>query len=163
MVLLGKKAKTFEEAKETIINKLKSGLAFEKFKEFIKIQGGDAEVIENTELLPKAQYVYNFIAEEDGYIEHMKADDIGNASMKLGAGRLDLKTKIDLSAGIVLKKKVGDTVEKNEVIAELHTNKQSKVSEVQDVLKKAIKISKNPAKRQKLIKAIVKSDGIKRL
>ncbi len=66
---------------------LESGSAYEKFKEFISAQGGNTEEIENTELLPSAEFDMDIIAESDGYIGSMNAEKIGSASVILGAGR----------------------------------------------------------------------------
>lgn len=163
MVMVGKKAENFEKAKAMVKNNLESGVALEKFKEFLRVQGGDTNEIENIQLLPKANYIYEVLAKEEGYIHSMKADDIGKASMKLGAGREDLNSKIDLGAGIVLKKKIGDKVRENEVIAELHTNNNALIEEARDIFTEAIKINNAPIEKQKLIKCIVTKDNIKRL
>ncbi|MDY6391940.1 MAG: pyrimidine-nucleoside phosphorylase, partial [Bacilli bacterium] len=48
---------------------------------------------------------------------------IGVGAMKLGAGRETMEDKIDMSAGILLEKKVGDKVEEGDVLCYCHTNK----------------------------------------
>ncbi len=163
MVLLGGKADNIDDAKGLIISKLKSGEAYEKFKEFVKIQDGDIDVIEDTNLLPKAPYVHNFKASQDGYIESMKSEDVGKAAMLLGAGRIDLNTKIDLAAGILFKRKVGDSVKQGDTICELHTNDKSKIKDVELILSQAIGFSIKQVEVNPLIKAIITKDNIKRL
>ena len=94
---------------ETGINMLKQtindGRAINKMREFIEAQGGDGEVVNNTELLPKASIIMDIIAEESGFVESINTQEIGIVSLTLGGGRETKDSKIDLSVGIVLKKK----------------------------------------------------------
>ena len=111
---------------ETGINMLKQtindGRAINKMREFIEAQGGDGEVVNNTELLPKASIIMDIIAEESGFVESINTQEIGIVSLTLGGGRETKDSKIDLSVGIVLKKKVGDRVEKGDTVATLYAN-----------------------------------------
>ena len=122
MLMLGEKAKSNEEAIDLLKNIIKSGKAFEKFKELVEAQGGDVRVIENTKLLPSAKYQKAYRSKKNGYINEINALDIGMASVKLGAGRETKASDIDYGAGIVLKKKVGDFVKENEDLAILYSN-----------------------------------------
>lgn len=129
MVVLGKKAKTLEEAREKLLEAIKSGKALEKFKEFLKNQGGDPSVVDNPEKLPQAKYKIPVPAKEGGYVSNMVADQIGIAAMLLGAGRATKEDKIDLAVGIVLNKKVGDKVEKGESLMTIYSDRE----DVEDV------------------------------
>lgn len=108
----------FKELSETI----KSGIAIEKLKELIEIQGGDSSLIDNPELLPDAKNHIQVKSKKDGYVNAIEAEDIGVAAMLLGAGRMTKEDNIDHAAGITLNKKIGDAVSKNEVLCILHTN-----------------------------------------
>lgn len=99
-----------------------------------------------------------YLASADGYIESTKADDIGIASMILGAGRESITDPIDMSAGIMLVKKVGDRVKKGDLIATLYTDRDDKLDQAKAMLDEAIKISANHVEKPKLIKAIVYKD-----
>ncbi len=161
MLLLAGRVKTFEEGEKLLIEKIESGEAFEKFKEFVSIQGGDVSVIENIDLLPKSKNIYEVKSDVDGYIEKMIADEIGICAMMLGAGRETKESDIDLSAGILIRKKVGDEVKKGDIIAVFHTNKDEEVIKtVENRFFKNITISKNKVSEKKLIKAVVTMDGI---
>ncbi|SUL11465.1 pyrimidine-nucleoside phosphorylase [Staphylococcus aureus] len=128
MVVLANKAETLEEARALLIEAINSGAALEKFKTFIKNQGGDETVIDHPERLPQAQYK----AKKSGYVTELVSNDIGVASMMLGAGRLTKEDDIDLAVGIVLNKKIGDKVEEGESLLTIHSNRQ----DVDDVVKK---------------------------
>ncbi len=122
MVVLGKKAETLEEARTMLENVIKDGSALKLFGELIESQGGNKEVINDLTLLPKATYEIPVLARQSGYITGMNADDIGISAMLLGAGRATKEDEIDLAVGIVLTKKIGDTVEEGEAIAIIHAN-----------------------------------------
>ncbi|HDG5865471.1 TPA: pyrimidine-nucleoside phosphorylase [Staphylococcus aureus] len=132
MVVLANKAETLEEARALLIEAIDSGAALEKFKTFIKNQGGDETVIDHPERLPQAQYQIEYIAKKSGYVTELVSNDIGVASMMLGAGRLTKEDDIDLAVGIVLNKKIGDKVEEGESLLTIHSNRQ----DVDDVVKK---------------------------
>lgn len=108
MVILAGKAKTSEEAKEMLLDAIHSGKALAKFKEFLANQGGDASIVDDLTKLPQAKYKIELPAKQSGYISRMVADEIGVASMILGAGRATKEDVIDLAVGLVLHKKVGD-------------------------------------------------------
>ncbi|WP_261129241.1 pyrimidine-nucleoside phosphorylase [Bacillus sp. Marseille-Q3570] len=132
MVMLAKKAETKEEARQMLIDVMKNGKAIETFKTFLKAQGGDESVIDDLSKLPTAKYEIPFVAEKDGYVSEIMANEVGTAAMLLGAGRATKESEIDLAVGIVLHKKVSDEVKKGETIATLHSNQEN----VDEVLKK---------------------------
>ncbi len=160
MVLLAKEADSIDAARERVLHQLQSGEALNKFKEFIIAQGGDPRVITDTDLLPKAAYGLEILAPENGYIQSIKTDDIGIAALMLGAGRENKDSHIDLAAGIIMKKKIGDQVFKGEPIATLYTNKEDILIKVQDVVLNAISLTNDAVEQPKLIKAIVMRDTI---
>ncbi|MGX1079008.1 pyrimidine-nucleoside phosphorylase [Bacillus sp. SLBN-57] len=116
MVVLAKKAETLDEAREKLIDVMKNGKALQKFKDFLQNQGGDSSVADNPEKLPQAAYKIDVPAKEAGVVSEIVADQIGVAAMLLGAGRATKEDKIDLAVGIMLRKKVGDAVEKRRTI-----------------------------------------------
>lgn len=132
MVILAGKAKTSEEAKEMLLDAIHSGKALAKFKEFLANQGGDASIVDDLTKLPQAKYKIELPAKQSGYISRMVADEIGVASMILGAGRATKEDIIDLAVGLVLHKKVGDKVEEGESILTIYSNREN----VEDVKQK---------------------------
>ena len=125
MAYLGGAADSLEEARTLLEANLKNGKALEVFKTFVEAQGGDASVADNPEtVLPVASYTKEVLADQDGVVSEIIADQIGIAAMMLGAGRETKESQIDLSAGLYLHKKVGDKVIAGESIATLYSNKE---------------------------------------
>lgn len=119
------------EAFEMATDALDSGKAYDKFKEWIAYQGGDVEWVENTELFPKAEYIYEVKSPRDGWIAHMHTANIGNVSSLLGAGRITKTDIIDFTAGIVLAKKTGDMVCNGDTLCTLYTNKPEAIEQAE--------------------------------
>ncbi len=155
MLLCAEHVDTFDEGVALLKEKISSGEALEKFREFVATQSGNPAVVDDYTLMKQPKTTVAYLASADGYIESTKADDIGIASMILGAGRESITDPIDMSAGILLKKKVGDQVNKGDLIATLFTDKDHKIEEAKAMLDEAIKISAHHVDKPKLIKAIV--------
>jgi pyrimidine-nucleoside phosphorylase len=153
MAVVGGKAKDLEEAREMLEAVIKDGSALEKFKVFVNNQGGDESLVDYPENLPQAEYHYDVISEEEGYVEVIDAENIGVAASILGAGRQTKEDEIDLAVGIVLEKKVGDYVNKGDVLAKIAANTE----EVDSVVDKVIASYHlgNEQKQTKLIKRII--------
>ena len=132
MVVLAEQATSLDEARQMLIDAIKTGKALNKFKTFLSNQGGDDSIVDSPEKLPSAKYQVEFKAKKNGYITEIIANEIGVASMMLGAGRQTKEDVIDLGVGIVLNKKVGEHVEKGENISTIHTN----TKEIDDILYK---------------------------
>ena len=153
MVILAKKAETTQEAKAMLREAITNGKAIAKFKEFLQNQGGDASVVDDTAKLPQAKYQIELPAKKSGYVSRMVADEIGVASMLLGAGRATKEDTIDLAVGIVLHKKVGDKVSEGESLLTIHSNREN-VDEVTQKLYDNIFIE-DTAKAPQLIHEII--------
>ena len=119
--------KTYEEAAKKIDEVIANGRALELLRQFIELSGGDGEVVNNYELLPTPKSVLEVFSEEEGFVTKIKAEEIGKAAMVIGAGRATKEDEVDHAIGIELKKKVGDKVEKGEVIAEIYFNDEKNV------------------------------------
>ena len=117
--------KNRDEARKVLEENLKNGKAYNKFREFVIAQGGDVEYCDHPEKFAVAKNLIQIKSKSSGYIKSIKALEIGTASMKLGGGREKLDDIIDMTAGIMLNKKVGDKIEKDELLCTLHTNKEN--------------------------------------
>lgn len=136
MLTQAKLFKTTEEAKEAILENVKNGKAFEKFVEFVKAQKGDTSYILNPDKFEMAKNIVPIYSDKEGIIKRIDALTIGKCAMKLGGGREVITDVIDMSAGIVLNKKIGDKVEKGELLCTLYTNK-NEYSEIESETKNA--------------------------
>ncbi|MCX7695515.1 MAG: pyrimidine-nucleoside phosphorylase [Caloramator sp.] len=162
MLLLAGRAKSEEEARKMLQETITSGAAYEKFKEFVKAQGGDVSVIEDLELLPKAQHIIEVKADREGYITRIIADQIGISALILGAGRETKESPIDPAVGIIIKEKVGSYVKKGDVIAYLFANDLNKAKTSEQKLLEAYHIEEQKPEDRPLIFGIVTKEGIKR-
>ena len=146
---------THDEAKELCLDTLNSGKAFEKFKEWISAQGGNEDWIENPELFPESTYKKDIIADGDGFISQMDAEIIGIASVILGAGRETKDDSIDMSAGIILRKKTGDEIKKGDILATFYTCKEESFSSAENKFLESLEFSDIKPQKQPLIFDIV--------
>jgi len=132
MVVLGGKAETLDEAREKLQAVIDNGAALEKFRDFLTNQGGDGSVVDDVSKLPQADYVIEVPAKSSGVVSRIVADEIGIASMLLGAGRATKEDTIDLAVGLMLRKKVGDKVAEGESLVTIYANRE----DVEDVKQK---------------------------
>jgi len=140
MIYAGGHAETMEEGMEKAKEALHSGRALEKLASFIEGQGGDPAVIEDYSLFPQPTTYQKVLAQESGYVTEIQARSIGLASQHSGAGREKKEDPIDLSAGIILRKKVGDSVVKGDVLAEVSGRDPLKVRQGAEEAAKAFTI-----------------------
>ena len=156
MLLLAKRAEGEEIARNLITESIQERKALKKFAEFIENQGGNREEILHPDMLPKARYVIPVLAEEEGCIERILAQDIGIACMTLGGGRENKESTIDHGVGIILTKKISDTVKKGETLALIHANSKEKAVLASGLVKNAYQIAKEPAKKAPMVKCIIR-------
>ncbi|EGQ3143675.1 pyrimidine-nucleoside phosphorylase [Staphylococcus pseudintermedius] len=153
MVVLAQKAKDLDEARGMLQEVIDNGKALEKFKTFLSNQGGDASIVDEPSKLPTAQYQFELPAKRNGVVSEMIANEIGIASMMLGAGRQTKEDVIDLAVGLVLNKKVGDRVEEGESLLTIYANSED-VEQVKQKLYDNITISDH-AEQPQLIHTII--------
>lgn len=135
-------------SKDLAEESLKNGRAFDKFNEMVKVQGGD---ISKLSLSAK---IYDFSISDSGYLERLDSYLIGEAVRVLGAGRYRKEDIIDPNVGVVLKKKIGDYINKGETILEIYYNDEEKLKNSLGLIKKAVSISQNEIRRPPLIYSI---------
>ncbi len=148
-------APTVEAGIAMLEEKLQSGEGLKKFGDMIEAQGGDRRVAEDTSLLPKAPMRVDLKADCAGYVTRMITSDIGNAAKLLGAGRERKTDELDLSVGIVMKKRLGDAVKRGDVLATLHVGEKSDRVGAYNLLKRSIVIGDEKPAVPPLIQAVV--------
>lgn len=155
MVLLAGKADNTDEAREKLVESIKSGRALEKFKSFVKNQGGDSSIVDSPEKLPQAKYKIPVPAERDGVVSHISAGGIGISTMLLGAGRSTKEDSIDPSVGVVLRKKIGDRVKKGDELLMIYSNCRD-VDGIAGRIRRDISIDSSAEKPELIHKIITK-------
>ena len=142
MLSLGLENVSHSQGKRMAKKALSSGQAFEKFKEMVQAQGGDIRYVEHPEFFERDAFEGEVLAAEDGFLSGMDTEKIGVAAGLLGAGRETKDSIIDMSAGIYLKKKIGDTVKKGEPIAICYAGTKEKLNRGMAMFESSIRYSK---------------------
>ena len=159
MAWLGEKAPDLPSARRLAEEKLANGWAAEKFRQMVKAQGGDPEILEHPERLPKAKYCQNVLSPANGWIAAMNTQGIGRSSVLLGAGRETEESKLSPGAGIRFLKKTGDWVEKGETLAIVYSDDRQSLTEGAERLVKSLTITgKSPEKRPLIYGIITKNN-----
>ena len=160
MIQLGGRAETLNAGIEMAQATIHNGSALKKLRDIVIEQGGDVSVIDDPSSYKPAGYKKEFVASEDGYVSTIDAYLVGMASLELGAGRKEKTQPVDPAAGIVLHKKIGDSVKKGETIAVLHTNKQEQFDVALDLMQQSYNIAAEPGVAKPLITHVVDKNGI---
>lgn len=135
---------------------IEDGSALNKLREMITAQGGNADVIDNSGAFKQPKFYVDIISERDGYISRTDAERVGIASVILGAGREKKGDPIDPSAGIILKKKTGDSVSKGDVLATFYTDDETRIDVAKREFLDALIFGNEKPSKQKLIYKIIK-------
>ena len=147
--------KELEEAKEKIDKVINDGSALKILSKFIEESGGNKELVNNYDLLPKAKSVMEIFSEKEGYIKKIKTEEIGKAAMIIGAGRAKKEDEIDHAVGINIFKKVGEKIAKNEKIAEIYYNNGENVQESKNMILEAFVLTEEKVEKQKAVLKII--------
>lgn len=140
-----------ESARVALEKTLTSGRALETFEQLLKAQGANVTDSEEILALPLSRYHGEVRAEKSGWIRELDALEIGEIARILGAGRATMEDVIDPGAGVLLVKKIGDSVKKDEVIAHLYGSSQEALEEAKRRYSLALNISEEAFAPQPLI------------
>ncbi len=156
MMKLAGVCENINENKKKILENIKNGKAYNKFKELVRKQGGDVSYLEDINKFEKAKFIIPVICNEDGYIEKINARQVGEISGTLGAGRVKKEDVIDQSVGIILCKKVSNKVKKGDILCYVHANNEKLGNKAVSDLKDVYKISNEAIQRYNTIIEIIK-------
>lgn len=155
MLIIGKMVNSQEKARELIVETIRSGSAWEKFRQLVMAQGGDVSFIDNPQKLPRARIIKTFTSQNSGYIKQFDARIVGETSVYLGAGRIQKGEPIDHSVGIEVLCKVGEFVEIGQPLFNVHANDEVKAEQAKHILYEAITFSSTQVEPLPLIYKIV--------
>lgn len=141
MIIMAGICDSDSEAMMMLEEKLSSGKALVKLAQMIEMQGGNPNVVDDTSILPHAKERLSVCADSDGYVSQIITREVGSAASLLGAGRVTKEDVIDPAVGIVVKKRLGDYVNKGEELAVFHINDTARVEEAVARFKKAYILS----------------------
>ncbi|MEE1312500.1 MAG: thymidine phosphorylase [Lachnospiraceae bacterium] len=146
LLIMTKKASSLPVAKNIAQEHLDNKKALKKFQQWISCQHGDPLLP-----LPKASIIQPVFSKHSGYVSKISADQIGSAVLLLGGGRKTKEDSIDLAVGVILKKKLGDYVKKEEPLAYIHANSSEYLEKVSSYINEAYEVTDLPIKLPPLI------------
>ena len=149
-------ADSLDDARAMLLKTIEDGTALEKLAGMVERQHGDPKSVYDVSLLPQAPVVVEVPSEVCGYVNHIEADAVGLVAMHLGGGRETKESEIDLSVGIILRKKLGDRVEAGESIAQIHAANAEDAQRAIKELLACYTFSTEPVEPSSFIKDIVR-------
>ena len=155
MIKLAGKGEDIEENKRKMLEQVKSGAAFSKYKQWIASQGGDISYLEDPAKWKKASYILPLIAKKTGYVTKLDAEKIGEIAMQLGAGRLKKEDAIKPEVGIVLEKKIGEKVEEGEILAYIHADEETLAQKAKQDLEKVYEMGEKQQETKTVLEILM--------
>ena len=151
MYLLSGKIDNLDKAKKKVIEVIRNKSAYNKFTEFVNAQGGNIESIEKLDV----KYQIDIVSEQDGYVKEINSEEVGIATMMLGAGRERKEDSIDHEVGVKLHVKIGDKISKGDKLFTIYSNKDNN-NDVKTKLANSITITKEEVTKPPVIHKIVR-------
>ena len=162
MLHLGGAADTVADGKKQSEKLIASGTAFDKFCQMVELQGGDPRTIEDPKKLPQAQHAMTLSSSRSGYLASLQCEQVGTACVILGGGRERKEDSVDPTVGIVLYKKVGDTVLADEPLATIYYNLEARADRARQLLEESYQIADSPPyEKRPLIHRVIEKSGEK--
>lgn len=146
MLVLASKANDLQAARQLAKETVKSGQAWERFRQLVSAQGGDLKFIDEPANLPQAAFVETVESPKAGYLSQIHARLIGETAVELGAGRARKEDAIDHAVGIEVLNKVGDYVDRGMPILKIHANQKERIQAAREMALQAFQWSKTPVK-----------------
>jgi pyrimidine-nucleoside phosphorylase len=156
MFYLGERTRSVDEGHQLAENMIASGQAKNKFKQGIKLQGGDARVIDEPQRLPRARFHVDVPSLTSGFVCGTNCEQFGVALAMLGGGREKKEDAIDHAVGLEFRKRIGDRVEKGESLATIHYNSDGKIAEAKSMIAGSYQIGDAaPSRPRPLVRRIL--------
>ena len=160
MLHMGGAAATVEEGKKQSEKLIATGKALDKFRQMVKLQGGDLRAIDDPKKLPQAEHAMTVFSPQGGYVAALQCEQVGTACVILGGGRERKEDSVDPAVGIVLHKKVGDAVSAGEALATIYYNAEARAARAGQLLEESYRIADSPARgKRPLIHRVIGSAG----
>jgi pyrimidine-nucleoside phosphorylase len=144
MFFLGGRAKSVEEGKKVAAGLIASGRAKDKFREIVRLQGGDAKVVDDPRRLPQAAHRVEIESPEDGYVAATQCEQLGIACVVLGGGREKKEDAVDPGVGLEFHKRVGAPVHRGESLCTIYYNSDARLDEARRLVETAYRIGPRP-------------------
>jgi pyrimidine-nucleoside phosphorylase len=156
MFLLGERVKTLDDGKKLSADLIVSGLAREKFREIVALQGGDPGVVDDPRRLVRARQTLDIVCPSAGYLAAIQCEQLGTAGVVLGGGRERKEDAIDPAVGLVFHKRIGEGVLRGEPLCTLHYNSDARLGEAKRLAESAYRVdAEKPGNLPPLIYQII--------
>ena len=153
MLVMGERAADLAAGKRILESIVGTGQGLEKFREMVRVQGGDPRVADDPlKILPQAALAAEVAAPRDGFVAAMDNREIGMASVNLGCGRLTMSDAVDPAVGFVFRKKIGDAVRAGEPMVTVRANDPAKADQAARVLQSHIHIAEQRVQPPALVR-----------
>jgi pyrimidine-nucleoside phosphorylase/thymidine phosphorylase len=160
MFYLGKAVETVEQGKTFSTQLIQSGKALERFRQMVALQGGDVAAIDHPERLPRAKHTLDVLSPANGYVTAINCEAVGTACVVLGGGREKKEDGIDPAVGVVLHRKVGDSVRDGEPLCTVHYNSDAQGNRAREMLLSSYRIEQGAvAQRRPMLHRVIRSSG----
>src|SRR5437899_3756258 len=156
MFYLGERTKTVEEGRRLAETMIATGQALEKFRQGVRLQGGDERIVDEPERLPIARLNFHVTSSASGFVTGANCEQFGTALAMLGGGRGKKEDQIDHGVGLEFHKRIGDRVEKNEKMVTIHYNSDAKLAEAKNLIGSSYVVSERaPQEKRPLVRRII--------
>lgn len=155
MFYVGERVDSLIAGKWLATEQIVSGRAKEKFREIIRLQGGDATVIDDPKRLPLARQTLHVVSPADGYLYSTDCQELGLACVALGGGRKTKDDVIDPAVGLIFHRKRGDAVRRGEPLCTIHYNSEVCLAEARRSVETSFHIAAEPPERQPLVRRVI--------
>jgi pyrimidine-nucleoside phosphorylase len=159
MLVMAGQEKTCTESRRRLQKQIDSGRAWEHFIRMVELQHGDTAVLLHPDRYPQPRFSENIFAGESGIVQNIKARELGYTAMMLGAGRAKKEERIDPKAGIYLRIKAGDVVQRGDLMVTIHTDNERILDQAIKRIDQAIVIQKETPDLPPLIEAHITPSG----
>jgi pyrimidine-nucleoside phosphorylase/thymidine phosphorylase len=160
MLALGGRVKSVADGRELAAEMITSGQARDTFREVVRMQGGDARVVDDPAILPRAKFTARVHARRSGFVSRIQCERIGIASMVLGGGRERHEDSVDPAVGLEIHKRLGDVVAEGENLCTVHYNQDARLVHAMRLLSESFEIGPEAPEPTPLVRKIIGAEGV---
>jgi len=151
MYFIAGRCRTVEEGRALAEKLVSNGVALQKFREMVRAQGGDERIVDDRKRLPQARSRVAVPAATSGFISAIDCERVGVASLVLGGGREKKEDTVDPAVGLIVHKKIGESVSAGEPLCTVHYNSDARLAEAQEMITHAYTIVREPPANQRVL------------
>jgi pyrimidine-nucleoside phosphorylase len=112
-------------ARRAVEEAIADGRGLAKLEEIVRAQGGDPAAVRDPSRLPRAPRTWELRARSAGVLREIDTEAVGLAAVALGAGRARVEDRVDPAVGFIVRKRLGERVERGEPLCTVHEGERS--------------------------------------